>query len=974
MALDTYVNMSFSSIFKKATNLLGIGTDSVKSPPLDGEIIYCKNNVCVHPPAPLTLEVEHHPGYLTVRAQQDDDKGPTLFLTWIPNASLKKNPKSIESSPSKPKGFTPRASPRKAPKQEFAKPYEDVTPSPVESPFDQASVTSNCLSEQKLDKDQVPVQNKKHSVDNTSLSSDFSLGSRDESHSLDSWQHKEDSGSRLGNKLSSSCKSQTDSGIGSEEAITTHNLSIIQNNEKGTGLITKPSKVGINVNDLHEKNCNSNGEVKNLLNTTSSKDDDPSSQESDGLTSEEQLAAMMKRNKLHAKARDSTDPARAVKSIVMDGDQLQVVTEEKDVFLEASKDPHEKNINKNESKFETSSSQSTDVESLSSDSTNPSPSDSRYESLVAELRQNGIGQNIPEINYYCDTLEDSGKRRESIKCGIQVPNELDLSNFIIPPPNTPMLTPDISVTRCRNDSSSSSTTTSGPDSHPPTPYSSDAESLPGSPSKEDSVNSLSTSSAGSITTYNMTFPENSVSYSNYRKERKSAKEQVCGVFSVDLGQMRSLRLFYSDNECTQGQVVIASPESQYKILHFHSGGLDKLAEIFEQWNLFRKSQTKDSDTPYRQFLVMKPQVTDDQCHPEEGVYPRVTEDVWQSHMMDDGIIEDDYQLRKAVFFGGLDPLLRHEAWPFLLKFYPFHSTFEEREKIRNDKYIEYQNIRKQRESMNEKDAERFWRAIQCTVEKDVVRTDRSHRYFRGENNPNIEILKNILLNYATAHPQMGYTQGMSDLLAPILAEIQHEVYAYWCFEGLMQRTIFVSSPRDSDMDKQLSYLRELMNLMVPKFYKHLVKLGDDAMELLFCHRWILLCFKREFSERDALVIWEVCWSHYQTDYFHLFICVAIVCIYGDDVVEQNLPADEILLHFSSLALHMNGRMVLKKARGLLHQYRKRRKIPCTLHGLCTHCDPGMWDSGHVPTVECIGHPDDTPCPYSSTPSSPTSPN
>lgn len=42
----------------------------------------------------------------------------------------------------------------------------------------------------------------------------------------------------------------------------------------------------------------------------------------------------------------------------------------------------------------------------------------------------------------------------------------------------------------------------------------------------------------------------------------------------------------------KGQVVIASRESQYKILHFHHGGLDKLAEIFEDWNLFAKMKDK----------------------------------------------------------------------------------------------------------------------------------------------------------------------------------------------------------------------------------------------------------------------------------------------------------------------------------------------------------------------------------------------
>lgn len=46
-------------------------------------------------------------------------------------------------------------------------------------------------------------------------------------------------------------------------------------------------------------------------------------------------------------------------------------------------------------------------------------------------------------------------------------------------------------------------------------------------------------------------------------------------------------------------------------------------------------------------------------------------------------------------------------------------------------------------------------------------------------------------------------QGMSDLLSPLLAEVKNESDAYWCFVGLMQKTIFVSTPRDADMDRQL---------------------------------------------------------------------------------------------------------------------------------------------------------------------------
>ena len=77
-------------------------------------------------------------------------------------------------------------------------------------------------------------------------------------------------------------------------------------------------------------------------------------------------------------------------------------------------------------------------------------------------------------------------------------------------------------------------------------------------------------------------------------------------------------------------------------------------------------------------------------------------------------------------------------------------------------------------------------------------------------------------------------------------------------------------------------------------------------------RWILLCFKREFAEQDSLTIWETCWANIQTDYFHLFIALAILHLYADDVLNENLPADEMLLHFSSLAHHMNSKVILAK--------------------------------------------------------------
>ncbi|NXM66692.1 TBC16 protein, partial [Serilophus lunatus] len=452
------------------------------------------------------------------------------------------------------------------------------------------------------------------------------------------------------------------------------------------------------------------------------------------------------------------------------------------------------------------------------------------------------------------------------------------------------------------------------------------------------------------------------------QQKVFALEQVCGVFRVDLGQMRSLRLFFSDEACTCGQLVVASRESQYKIFHFHHGGLDKLSEVFQQWKYCTETHLKDQqladEKSCMQFSIRRPKLPSSETHPEEDTYRRLDVSAWLQHLNQSGQVEEEYKLQKAIFFGGIDISIRGEVWPFLLHYYSYESTSEEREALRLQKRKEYFDIQEKRLSMAPEEQKDFWRRVQFTVDKDVVRTDRSNHFFRGEGNPNVETMRRILLNYAVFNPAIGYSQGMSDLVAPLLAEILDESDTFWCFVGLMQNTIFISSPRDEDMEKQLMYLRELLRLMQPRFYQHLCSLGEDGLQMLFCHRWILLCFKREFPEAEALRVWEACWAHYQTDYFHLFICVAIVVIYGDDVIEQQLPTDQMLLHFSNLAMHMNGELVLRKARSLLYQFHLLPRIPCSLHDLCKLCGTGMWDSGFIPAVECSGHHlESESCPY-----------
>ena len=45
------------------------------------------------------------------------------------------------------------------------------------------------------------------------------------------------------------------------------------------------------------------------------------------------------------------------------------------------------------------------------------------------------------------------------------------------------------------------------------------------------------------------------------------------------------------------------------------------------------------------------------------------------------------------------------------------------------------------------------------------------------------------MTYGMYNFDLGYVQGMSDLLAPILVVTENEVDAFWCFAGFMDRVV-----------------------------------------------------------------------------------------------------------------------------------------------------------------------------------------
>lgn len=94
--------MPLPNILRKASSyILGDGCqDSRRVMYQDGEALFCKNNVCVHPPTLMRqhCDIVHHPGYMTLTCKINKNSNiPTLHLSWIPNSTLRKYPTTLEN-------------------------------------------------------------------------------------------------------------------------------------------------------------------------------------------------------------------------------------------------------------------------------------------------------------------------------------------------------------------------------------------------------------------------------------------------------------------------------------------------------------------------------------------------------------------------------------------------------------------------------------------------------------------------------------------------------------------------------------------------------------------------------------------------------------------------------------------------------------------------------------------------------------
>ncbi|EOA23760.1 hypothetical protein CARUB_v10016971mg [Capsella rubella] len=116
----------------------------------------------------------------------------------------------------------------------------------------------------------------------------------------------------------------------------------------------------------------------------------------------------------------------------------------------------------------------------------------------------------------------------------------------------------------------------------------------------------------------------------------------------------------------------------------------------------------------------------------------------------------------------------------------------------------------------------------------------------------------VLEAYALYDPDIGYCQGMSDLLSPILSVIPDDHEVFWCFVGFMKKARHNFRLDEVGIRRQLNIVSKIIKSKDSQLYRHLEKL--QAEDCFFVYRMVVVMFRRELTLDQTLCLWEVMWA------------------------------------------------------------------------------------------------------------------
>ena len=294
----------------------------------------------------------------------------------------------------------------------------------------------------------------------------------------------------------------------------------------------------------------------------------------------------------------------------------------------------------------------------------------------------------------------------------------------------------------------------------------------------------------------------------------------------------------------------------------------------------------------------------------------------------------DNKILKQIIKNGIPdklPCLRAIIWKTLIGYYPINDMVNWK-KITLDRFKSYQNMKKFYKEFpnNIKDKEDL--IIINQINKDLPRTRNEISFYSekskfNKNETNYDILRRILFFFAKRNQEIGYVQGMNEIVAIIyyIYSLDENVYikpfiesdTFFSFEILLQeiKPIFMLNNVNYSqlfITMQIRQINDILKEIAPDLLSYFSK--KNLVMDVFLMRWLIVLFAQEFTFEASISFWDRLFTQKNKMRFICYISAAILVLNKKRLMKMEM--EEIVIwaqEFGSIVKNNNLDEIVKNA-------------------------------------------------------------
>ena len=294
----------------------------------------------------------------------------------------------------------------------------------------------------------------------------------------------------------------------------------------------------------------------------------------------------------------------------------------------------------------------------------------------------------------------------------------------------------------------------------------------------------------------------------------------------------------------------------------------------------------------------------------------------------------DNKILKQIIKNGIPnklPCLRAMIWKTLIGYYPINDLIKWKP-ITLEHFNKYRDIKKFYKDYPNNITDEEDIKILAQIDKDLPRTRSEINFYKEKSNfnkdeTNYDILRRILFFYSKRNTDVGYVQGLNEIVAIIyyIFSLDENIYikpfvesdTFFCFEILMEeiKPVFMMHNVNYSqlfISMQIRHINDILKETEPDLFDYFGKI--NLVMDVFLMRWLMVLFTHEFTFEGSITFLDRIFTQKNKMKFICYISVAILVLNKKKLMKMEM--EEIVFwaqEFGSILKNNNIDEIVKTA-------------------------------------------------------------